>query len=291
MIDRGKMILSCHRGKMTNSLKHKFKIMKRVNAILVLGILIVGFASCRKDGGLCRKGNGEIVSDSRSVSGFSNIDQQTAANVIISQSDEYSVTVEASDNLQEIIETKVRGDLLIIDTKNGKCISGHEEITVYVTLPDLRRAIVSGSGDMRISGTLNVDKLDLVISGSGNIENSGDLNVDNLDIDISGSGNVDIFDANIDQYDIDISGSGDIDLSGESTAGEGEINISGSGDIDLLNYVTSGLSIRISGSGNIFTHVIDYLSVNISGSGNVNYKGYPTISTSVSGSGEVVDIN
>jgi len=264
--------------------------MKTRNAILVLVLIGIGFSSCKK-GGLCRKGNGTLKTEVRAASDFIGVDLQMSADVIITKGENYEVTVETDENLQRIIETKVKGNVLMIDLKRGKCISGREEITIYVTTPTLRSAEVSGSGNLTLSGSFSENKLDLDISGSGDINNTGDLSIDDLDLNISGSGNVRFTESDIAKYDLNISGSGNVNIEGEASASNGEIKINGSGEVNLFDYETTDLSVNISGSGDVNAFVTEFLDVDINGSGDVNYIGTPRVSVSISGSGEIRDVN
>jgi hypothetical protein len=78
-------------------------------------IIAISFSSCRTnvDWGNGTKGNGNITTETRNITAdFTKIDVSSAIEVIIEQSENKSVTVEAESNLQELISTKVNNGVL-----------------------------------------------------------------------------------------------------------------------------------------------------------------------------------
>ena len=234
-------------------------------AIILVG-LIVTTASCKKGGVFCYKGDGNIVTEVRSHTDFSKISIEMGADLYIEQGETYEVKVEASENIQEIIETKVVGSTLEIDLKKGKCLKNSYEVKVYVVMPELDDISISGSGDVSIDDLFVGNRLDVSISGSGN------LDFDQLDYN---------------ELDVSISGSGDLFLNSVDTLVSESINISGSGEIHSYDLPAKHVEIKVSGSGDCEVHAVETLDISISGSGDVSYKGNPIIDQSISGSGSV----
>lgn len=236
------------------------------STILFTGILFVAFSSCEKNGLICYNGNGNVITEHRTTGHFDGIDLRICADVQVEQSSTFSVSVTTSENLMSVIRTEVQGTTLCIDTKNNKCINGNDDITIYVTMPEL---------------------VMLDISGSGDIVSKNNFNAPNLDINISGSGNIIMDSLQTTNYDMNISGSGNIKLAGTQIASSQKIKISGSGDINTLNLPTNDCEIKISGSGKAQVWAINKLVTDISGSGDIIYKGNPIVTSSTSGSGDV----
>lgn len=234
--------------------------------ILFSGILLIGLVSCEKNGIVCYNGNGNIITEQRTTDHFDGIDLRISADVHVEQSSTYSVSITTSENLMSVIRTEVHGTTLCIDTKNNKCIRGNDDIDVYVTMPELIKLDISGSGDIVSKNNFNAPNLDLNISGSGNITMDS-LQTTNVEMKISGSGN--------------------IKLAGTQIASSQKIKISGSGDINTLNLPANECDVTISGSGKAQVWAISKLNADISGSGDVIYKGNPIITSSTSGSGDV----
>lgn len=240
--------------------------MKNLNLLTLALLLSLSFSSCISDNGLmCTKANGELVTEDRDLDKFTSIDLQMSADVIIEQGDEYRAEVKASDNIVDMILTKVSGNELNIRLPRGECIRGNSDIVVTVTAPYIDEIKVSGSGD---------------------ISNKDGWKTDDLKLDVTGSGEIILTDLEVDNYDIDITGSGAIELTGDD-AETGKIQISGSGDADIMDLQVEDCEIDITGSGSAKVAVEETLDVRISGSGDVIYSGDPSIEKRVTGSGDI----
>jgi hypothetical protein len=239
--------------------------MKKVRVGILALVAVAAFTSCKK-GTFCYKGDGNITTETRDISGFSEITMSTSGTVYIEESSEYSVQVETSSNLLDVIETEVHGSTLEIDTKRGKCLKGNTTLNVYVTAPSIEGLVLSGSGRLITSGLISSNSMDVVLSGSG------DISIDSLETT---------------DFEATISGSGNISAFGVGTALKEKISISGSGNLNTLNLPAQDSEVSISGSGDCNIHVTEALNASISGSGNVIYKGSPAVTSNVSGSGTI----
>jgi hypothetical protein len=64
-------------------------------------------------------GSGRVMSETRNVSGFSNVSLKGSGRVVIEQGAAESLTVTSDDNLLKYVETEVRGSTLVLGQKNG----------------------------------------------------------------------------------------------------------------------------------------------------------------------------
>jgi hypothetical protein len=240
--------------------------MKTIKITIIALGLLSSITSCKKGGVFCYGASNTITTESRTINNFDEVELGLAGDVYITKSDVYSVQIEASDNLHDIIQTKVSGSELEIDLKNNKCLKGNTNIKVYITMPELAGLSVSGSGGVYVSSFFDSNSMDIDISGSGEIE------MDSL--------KVNTFEANI-------SGSGEMLIHGIDTCQNQELNISGSGKFRGYDMLTNNSDIDISGSGNCEVNVIESIKARISGSGKVTYKGSPAIDSNISGSGSI----
>ncbi len=239
--------------------------MKTIKLSLLIIAAVTTLYSCKKNN-ICIKGNGNTITETRNLSDFNQIDLKTSDNIILTQGNEYSIEIEASENLMSVIETSVTNSKLKITRKPNTCIKTFKPITIYITTPDINQITISGSGDVKATDLITSPKMDLTINGSGNMQFSN-LNTDHLDTKVSGSGKLTI-------------------SSTEKTTSQ-LIKISGSGNINVLNMPSKETTISISGSGDCVANTIENLDVKISGSGNVKYKGSPTINSKITGSGSL----
>jgi predicted small secreted protein len=236
--------------------------MKNTLVCVIMLILASGLSSCDKV-----KGKGEVVSQLRTVTGYTGLDLSISATIYFTTDSVYYMEVRAQQNILDVLETTVgSNNTLEINFKKGVIIGKHEPIILFIAAPDVRGFDVSGSGELFVNNPLISDFVDMNISGSGNIS-VFQMNANELIATISGSGNIDVNTGVVNQE---------------------QLQISGSGNIDLVGIESDTTSVNISGSGNASVWATSLLDVTITGSGNVYYTGNPIIQTHISGSGSVI---
>lgn len=288
---------------------------RKITLTVLVAVLALATMACELSGILVEnnvitgeRGSGNVVEETRPVSGVRGVDLATIGNVIVEIGEKESLRIEAEDNLMKFFETEMRGDTLKITTKPSTVnIQPTKPVYFFLTVNEFEQAMISGSGDIQVPD-LESSQFDVSINGSGDIS-MGDLEADRFEINIGGSGDVTAGRVNVPSFRVNINGSGDIILK-EIQAAVLSLNVNGSGnlridngkvneqDIDINgsgNFLAEDLAskvtdIRIGGSGDITVWVIDALDVRIMGSGNVRYYGRPTVSSSGSGSGDIVSL-
>ncbi len=212
-------------------------------------------------------GSGTLQTETRTITGFQAVALRGAMNLVLRQGASEGVELRADHNLLPLIETRVvrRVGLptLEIDTRSGTSWSTRNEMTVTVSLIDLKALTLSGSGDTACE-RLKTDALKATLSGSGNLK-LGQLDADSLELRLSGSG----------------------DAQAGGNVVRLELALSGSGNADLQRLSADDVGVRIAGSGDASVHARRALSVAIAGSGDLSYAGEPVLKRSVSGSGSV----
>lgn len=232
--------------------------------IIVLSLMLaVIFSSCRLIGGKRVRGNGNVVSQDRSVGEFRGIRSHGFFDVILA-SGPGSIRIEAEENIQPHIETIMEGDVLKIETEDGYWLRPRRDVKIYVTAPSLKEVKVYGSGNITSQSKItNPEKMQLGIYGSGDIKAEIDAPV----------------------VEADISGSGNIILSGRVKEFDGEIN--GSGDIKAMELMSEQTKVSINGSGNVGIYASEKMDIAVRGSGDVRYKGPAHVTSDIKGSGSV----
>lgn len=210
------------------------------------------------------RGEGPVVSETRSVKDFKGIELGASGDVYFKQAPEFKVVVETQKNIAEILETVVEGGVLKINFKNNIGNVSTDKLIIRVEAPSFERIDLSGSGNMTAENAL---------TGS------------NLDIKLGGSGNISIKEATFSKIEADVTGSGNIDISG--TADSGDIGVTGSGNINAEKLKAKTVKASITGSGGIDCYAETDLDVSITGSGDVHYAGTPSVKMHVTGSGNV----
>ena len=190
------------------------------------------------------RGSGNVVSETRAVSGFSALSLEGSGDVDVTFGNSESAVVEADDNIVPLIETSVQNGRLVISTKNYTNYRTNNPVRIHVTMKALDEIRLSGSGNITVPD-LSGDSLRVSLPGSGNITVDGTANT--VDATVSGSGNVDCSGLKAKSASAKISGSGNIQVYASSSL---DASISGSGTIQYSGNPAS-VTKSVSGSGNI----------------------------------------
>ncbi len=184
------------------------------------------------------QGSGNLVAETRNVSEFNAVDFGGAFNVEITAGEDYSVVVEADDNLLQFITTRVERGTLRIDTE--KRFSTRNRINVKIKAPNINAVDVSGASHALLNNVKN-EKLSIDASGASSVKISG--TTENLVIDMGGASRIDASALTASKVTVDgggasnasvsVSDSLTVDLGGASnvvyTGSPSEINKSTSG--------------------------------------------------------------
>lgn len=233
-----------------------------LTSILSLFALLLGGCSVNTV-----RGSGHVASETRPVSDFSRVELLGSGDVVLTQGNAETLTVEAEDNLLGHLRTEVRGHTLYLgltDDNGTEILFPTKPVKYYVSLKS-----VEG----------------LKISGSGNID-AQQLQAEQLALDITGSGNIAIGSLTAQALWITISGSGKCELDA-GTAAEQRIVISGSGNYQGQKLAGQIVVVRITGSGAATVWAEDTLEARLTGSGDLRYYGAPRVTEHVTGSGRV----
>jgi hypothetical protein len=204
-----------------------FAPMRTKLCLLCLVVLLFTLAACGTTTNTTTvvTGSGNLISESRDVQGFKEIELAGSGNVNLTQGDSESVTIEAEDNLMPLLTTEVRGQRLVLGIVPNTSIKPTKLITYTITAKDVSQLVVSGSGTI-VQPRIQTDDLKVEISGSGNITLSG--SVETQDIILSGSGVYDADEVESNAAFVTISGSGNALLNVQNTL---DVTISGSGAV------------------------------------------------------------
>ncbi|MBI4731193.1 MAG: DUF2807 domain-containing protein [Chloroflexi bacterium] len=210
------------------------------------------------------RGSGNLVSETREVSGFDAVVFSGAGDVEIIQDGTESITIETDDDVMQYVETVVRDGTLYV----GLDFDGIASIIpteMNVTLHVAALAGITASGAWSVHAeSIETDSLEALISGAGSIR------IDSLTA-------TDLV--------ADISGAGEFEIAGQVTSQR--IGISGTGKYHAGDLQSEVVVIDISGAGEATLWVTESLDVTVSGTGQVDYYGRPQVSFDESGSGDI----
>lgn len=212
------------------------------------------------------KGSGQLVDKARAIGGpFSRVRLDGPVDVQLQPaSGDAALRVQADDNIEPLVTTKLDGETLVIGVQDNASFSTRNPLRVKLDFKQLQSLQVRGSGDAQLD-RLKGERLDLDLSGSGDVR-IGLLEVRELQARLSGSG----------------------DLSVAGKAEQQDWDLSGSGDVSAASLSGQRAKARLSGSGDLRLGVNQELDAKLSGSGDLAYSGRPQIKSQISGSGELI---
>ncbi|MDB5157690.1 MAG: hypothetical protein JWR50_2397 [Mucilaginibacter sp.] len=229
--------------------------------IFIAVLLVTGVAQT-----YARPNSGNVTED-RHLSGFHAVDVSGSFDVYITQGNTESVKVDAPADVIHNILTEVNGGTLSISTKSHftwRSMFNNKKMVIYVTIKNVNRIALTGSGDVFFKDGINANSLSLELTGSGDLY--GKVNAKGLESTLTGSG--------------------DVKISGH--ANNQKIEVTGSGDYSAHGLTTTNTSVSVGGSGDASVNVSGNLKASVTGSGDIHYSGSPKyVSKSKSGSGDI----
>jgi hypothetical protein len=213
------------------------------------------------------RGSGNIIRETRSVSGFNSVLITGSGEATLTVGDAEGVVIEADDNIIPLLETTVQGSQLVISLKPGSSFSTSRTIRYTISAKTLNGLTLSGSANASVSA-VQAEAFTAATSGSGNIK-IADLQGQSLTARTSGSGN--------------------IEVSGGKVS-SAAITCSGSGNFTGGNLQSNTVQATTSGSGDITVWAKETLNARTTGSGNVRYYGQPAVTRAETGSGRVTSL-
>ena len=218
---------------------------------LILGIVVTNMFSVGRAAGRIFhldldfkgvKGSGNVATEHRDVIDFSSIDVGGVYQVEIVAGKEFSVTVEADDNILPLIKTEVEDGTLKIGSERR--ISPKTTVRIRISAPVIERLEVSGVANVNMSG-VNNSELAIDSSGASKIAVSG--TTAKLNVEVSGATRVDAAELQADSASVEASGASNVSV---SVLRELEANASGASHV---TYAGSPTELRkdTSGAGSV----------------------------------------
>ncbi len=212
--------------------------------IWVVGCLALVVAGCNEisiDGDRI-EGSGTIITESRPVSGFDEIEISGAGEVAVAVTGSESLTIAADDNIMPVLTSDVEGATLELSVEPGNPLSPSQPIRYEVTVESLAGISILGAADFDIDGLDGSFVIDIAGSGDVVVMGTGD----ELTIDIKGTGNVDAANFTATAADVSIAGSGDVVVNAADAL---DVSVSGSGEVEYLG--SPAVTQSVSGSGRV----------------------------------------
>jgi hypothetical protein len=241
------------------------KIITLITKFILVVLTALLFNSCNHSINLNSiRGSGDVTTEKRNVEGdFKSIEVNNDIEVIIEQSDKTEIVVEADDNLQKHITTKVENGTLVISfEKNSFSNAGVKKVTVKMPIIDELEA--TSSATITSKNTLKGENIRLNTSSAASIDLSIESN--NITCDTS-SGST-----------ITINGKA---LLMKTTASSGS-------EIHADALLANEVSADVSSGASISVHPIVSLNAQASSGGKITYNIQPkSIQKNISSGGSI----
>ena len=188
------------------------------------------------------KGSGNIQTEKRTVSNFKAIDVGGVFIVEVTAQKDFSVEIEADDNLLSLIKTETDGETLRIETEEK--ISSRNPVRVRISAPDIEDLQISGASKASVAN-INNDSLRIDSSGASKIKIEGATK--NLTIDMSGACKLDAEKLSAEIVSIDASGASSAFV---SVTGDLKVDASGASKVVYFGNPTN-LEKKTSGASSV----------------------------------------
>ena len=227
---------------------------KQLQLIGIFAFLSILLSSCWFMGPSVR-GNGNVTEEVRQVGEFDQIDVSRGMNVYVTQGSPAKVVVVADNNLHEIIETRVEGQVLKVYVNEN--VRWAKEKKVMITVEKLSGLETSSGSNAWSQNQITTDDIELKSTSGSNL--TIDVNAKSLSADCSSGAN--------------------IKLSG--MAKEADLEASSGANLIGEALKVDDCRMKTSSGANVSATVNERLDAKASSGGNIVYFGEPK-STDVS---------
>ncbi|QSW87600.1 MULTISPECIES: head GIN domain-containing protein [Flavobacterium] len=239
------------------------KIIIHITKFIIATITALLFASCNFNMNSI-EGSGNVTTEKRIVQGdFKNIEVSNAIDLVVQQSDSVEIKVEADDNLQKEIITKVENGTLIIKCK----FSSFRNITkkkVTVKLPTIGKIEASSAASVQSQNTIHGEDIELETSSAASM--NVEVESDNISCHTSSGSSINI----------------------KGKALKIKTSASSGSSIEAGQLLANDVDAEASSGSVVKVHPILSLKAEASSGGNINYNNVPkTINRNSSSGGSV----
>jgi hypothetical protein len=210
------------------------------------------------------------------IKGFEGLNVSIPANIVIKESDKFSITIDATEREFEYLAVeKSSDDVLKIYSKRTKWRwkdwKDSDKTSIVIELPSINTLETSGASNTDIEFS-SIEDLTLVLRGASDLDINSDIS--KLNAKISGASDVNI-NGNIVDSNFKISGASDVDVEGK---GENLIlRVSGASDFDGREFTVNTISLIASGASTSHIYSVDRISVDASSASSVYHYGTGSI--------------
>lgn len=237
--------------------------MKNVKALIFLGLFLMSFLSgcvvvdSQFDGfdsfgpnTIKIHGSGNVITIYKDFRNFKDLTFNSGFKVKLIKSNDYSVMIQADDNIEKHLNIYQSGSKLTIGLESGYSLSNVTLVAV-ISMPTFETITSNGGTIIDLTGFEYLQNINFNLNGGCAI--NGNFYVDKMDLNLTG-GSI-------------------VNLTGSGT----KVNVYGSGGaiLNLYDFRIADCNINFGGGSIANIYVTDFLNLNLSGGSIVKYKGNP----------------
>jgi hypothetical protein len=227
----------------------KILLLSAVVAVAAIVVTLTAFRTPTKV--TCSK---HVITETRSLDNFTEIEVGGAFQIDVTySSNEEKVEVEAPENIQNYIITKVKSGKLMISFRSSTNITCEEGVKIHITTAKLNDFELSGAASISLNNLMKDSNLDVESSGAASFK--GEIAVSNANIELSGAASMNLF----------------------GFATSADIELSGASQLNDYDFTIDNLTINLSGASHASLSSAKSIKADASGASSFNYKGNPSI--------------
>jgi hypothetical protein len=209
--------------------------------VIALAVTVSRLTSGDDDPGRAT-GSGVAASEIRTLPAFTAVDLAGTNEMTVQVGEPQQVVVRADDNLLDKVVTQVRAGVLVVSDRGS--FTTRSPMSVFVTVPSLRSATLSGTGQLNATG-VTANTFTARLRGTGTLIASG--RAERVDASVAGDGAVTL---------------------GSVLARDATVTVRGTGSATI--HATRSLNATVSGTGSIvYTGHPASVTTNITGEGSI----------------------
>lgn len=222
--------------------------MTTVIKVIITAVLALLMTSCNSNFGI--RGNGHVISQDRPVDGtFTEIEVSRGLDVYLTQGDHQSITVQADDNLHDVIKTVIEGKVLKIYADENINYSSAQKI--LISFNSISKITATSGSDVYATNKFNIDRLNLISTSGSDL--TLEIDAQTLECIVSSGSN------------LNVSGTV-INFTADASSGS---------DIDASNLKAEISRVKATSGADIKVNTTQELYANANSGGDIKYQGNP----------------
>jgi hypothetical protein len=228
-----------------------------IHSILIFLFVLTGHTATAGNDKI--KGEGPLKTETRAITSFDEINASYAVKLVLTQSDKYSLKIEADESWMKYVEVSQSGNVLSVGMQEGHDYDGNKNITIYISYVKLNTIVLTGATLVETTNQLTADKLKITSNGASKV--SMNIHVKELDANSSGASHL-IF---------------------RGTCDKATFVFSGASNLSASELQVTDASLECTGASKATVNVSGTLDAHASGASNIRYSGNPTVTKDING--------